>query len=319
VRAARALGLALVLLAAGCGGGDSATSAKHVTLVLDWVPNPDHVGIYSAMDKGFFARNGLTVTPRPPSGVSDALTLVGAGRADVGVSYEPELFFAQEHHAPVAAVATVVPTALASIIASGSSGIHSPADLRGKAIGVDGTQSTAAFVDRVLASAGLGAGDVHIIDVKFNQVPALLGGKVDAVAGVFRNIEGVLFAMHGLQPVVFPYDRYGVPAYDELVVVANADRLRDDAGYRRTVREFVAGLTAGTDWAKAHPGAAVAVMRRHSADDYRGVLERSVPATLRLLGTGPPPAAAWGRFGAWMFSVGLLDEKPDAAALIARP
>jgi putative hydroxymethylpyrimidine transport system substrate-binding protein len=321
VRAARAAGLVLVLLAASCGGGtgDTATSAKHMTLVLDWVPNPDHVGIYSAIDKGFFARHGVAVTPRPPSGVSDALTLVGAGRADVGVSYEPELFFAQEHHAPVAAVATVVPTALASIIASGSSGIHSPADLRGKTIGVDGTQSTAAFVDRVLSSAGLGSGDVHIVDVKFNQVPALLGGKVDAVAGVFQNIEGVLFAMRGLHPVVFPYDRYGVPAYDELVVVANADRLRDDAGYRTTVREFVAGLTAGTDWAKAHPSAAVAVMRRHSADDYRNVLEQSVPATLRLLGTGPPPEAAWARFGTWMFESGLLDERPDAAALIARP
>ena len=315
-----AVGLALVLLAAACGGGQgSTTAAKHVTLILDWVPNPDHVGIYSAMDRGFFARNGLTVTPRPPSGVSDALTLVGAGRADVGVSYEPELFFAQEHHAPVAAVATVVPTALASIIAPGASGIHTPADLRGKSIGVDGTQSTAAFVDRVLASAGLSAADVHIVDVKFNQVPALLGGKVDAVAGVFQNIEGVLFTMRGLHPVVFPYDRYGVPAYDELVVVANADRLRDDAGYRRTVREFVAGLAAGTDWAKAHPSAAVAVMRRHSADDYRNVLEQSVPATLRLLGTGPPPEAAWARFGAWMFSSGLLDDRPDAAALIARP
>ena len=321
MRAARAAGLVLVLLAASCGGGtgDTATSAKHMTLVLDWVPNPDHVGIYSAMDKGFFARSGLTVTARPPSGVSDALTLVGAGRADVGVSYEPELFFAQEHHAPVAAVATIVPTALASIIASGSSGIHSPADLRGKTIGVDGTESTAAFVDRVLSSAGLGSGDVHVVDVKFNQVPALLGGKVDAVAGVFQNIEGVLFAMRGLHPVVFPYDRYGVPAYDELVVVANADRLRDDADYRTTVREFVAGLAAGTDWAKAHPGAAVAVMRRHSADDYRNVLEQSVPATLRLLGTGPPPEAAWARFGTWMFESGLLDEKPDAAALIARP
>jgi ABC-type nitrate/sulfonate/bicarbonate transport system substrate-binding protein len=85
------------------------------------------------------------------------------------------------------------------------------------------------------------------------------------------------------------------------------------------VREFVAGLTAGTDWAKAHPSAAVAVMRRHSADDYRNVLEQSVPATLRLLGTGPPPEAAWARFGTWMFESGLLDEKPDAAALIARP
>jgi putative hydroxymethylpyrimidine transport system substrate-binding protein len=312
----------VALAAAACGGGSAAsgTSAPDdVSLVLDWVPNPDHVGIYSAIDQGDFSRRGLAVAPHPPSGVSDPITLVAAGRADLGVSYEPELFFAQQHHAPVAAVATVVPTALASIIASGESGIRTPADLRGKTIGVDGTESTAAFVDKVLSSAGLGSGDVHLVDVKFNQVPALLGHKVDAVAGVFQNIEGVLFAMRGVHPVVFPYDRYGVPAYDELVVVANTDRLHDDAGYRAMVSRFVAGLAAGTDWAKAHPSAAIAVMRRHSADDYRNVLSRSVPATLRLLGTGPPPQAAWARFGDWMYRSGLLDERPDAAALIAQP
>jgi putative hydroxymethylpyrimidine transport system substrate-binding protein len=317
---ARALALVVALLAAGCGASPpNASPRDDVNLVLDWVPNPDHVGIYAAIDQGDFARRGLSVSPHPPSGVSDPITLVAAGRADLGISYEPELFFAQEHDAPVAAVATVVPTALASIIASGSSGIRTPADLRGKTIGIDGTQSTAAFVAKVLSSAGLGTGDVHLVNVKFNQVPALLGHKVDAVAGVFQNIEGVLFAMRGLHPVVFPYDRFGVPAYDELVVVANADRLHDDAHYRSMVRRFVAGLRAGTDWAKAHPGAAVAVMRRHSADDYKNVLARSVPATLRLLGTEPPPEAAWARFGSWMYSSGLLDKKPDAAALIASP
>jgi putative hydroxymethylpyrimidine transport system substrate-binding protein len=318
---ARALVILVALAAAGCGGSSSPgpDAPDHVSLVLDWVPNPDHVGIYTAIDRGDFSRRGLSVAPRPPAGVSDPITLVAAGRADLGVSYEPELFFAQEHDAPVAAVATVVPTALASIIASGQSGIATPADLRGKTIGVDGTQSTAAFVKTVLSSAGLGSGDVRLVDVKFNQVPALLGHRVDAVAGVFQNIEGVLFAMRGLHPVVFPYDRYGVPAYDELVVVANADRLHDDSHYRAMVRRFVAGLAAGTAWAKAHPDAAVAVMRRHSADDYRDVLSRSVPATLRLLGTDPPPEAAWARFGAWMYRAGLLDQKPDAAALIARP
>ena len=318
---AGALVLIVGVLAAACGGSAAGgTSAStHVNLVLDWVPNPDHVGIYSAIDRGEFAHRGLDVTARPPSGVSDPITLVAAGRADIGISYEPELFFAQEHHAPVAAVATVVPTALASIIAAGSSGIHSPADLRGKTIGVDGTQSTTAFVGKVLSSAGLSTDDVHLVDVKFNQVPALLGHKVDAVAGVFQNIEGVLFSMRGLNPVVFPYDRYGVPAYDELVVVANADRLRDDADYRAMVKRFVAGLAAGTAWAKTHSAAAIAVMRRHSADDYKNVLSQSVPATLRLLGTRPPPEAAWARFGSWMYTSGLLDEKPDAAALIAQP
>ena len=318
----RALLLAAAALAAGCGGGSAGTGGPgqtDVSLVLDWIPNPDHVGIYAAVDRGLFARRGLDVTPRAPSGVSDPITVVAAGRADVGISYEPELFFAQERHIPVVAVATVVPTALASIIASGSSGIHAPADLRGKTIGVDGTQSTAAFVGTVLRQAGLSPGDAHLVDVKFGQVPALLAGRVDAVAGVFQNIEGVQFAMRGLHPVVFPYDRYGVPPYDELVVVANADRLKSDAGYRVTVRRFVSGLAAGVAWAKRNPAGALAVMRRHSADDYRGVLERSVPATLRLVGVEQPNAAAWSRFGEWMFRAGLLKERPDAAALIAPP
>src|SRR6478735_10009932 len=287
--------LALLALAAGCGSSGAAPSSspalKDVSLQLDWYPNPDHVGLYTAIDRGFFRRAGLDVTPRQPTDVSDPIKLVAAGRADLGISYEPELFFAQQQHAPVAAVAAIVPTALNSIITT-EQGITTPAGLRGKTIGVDGSASTNAYVETLLRTAGLAQSDVHLVTVGFNLLPALLAGRVDAIAGGFQNIEGAELAARGLNPVVFPYDRYGVPAYDELVVVANADRLHDDAGYRAMVRRFVAGLAAGTDWAKAHPSAAVAVMRRHSADDYRDVLSRSVPATLRLLGTRPPPEAA---------------------------
>ena len=83
------------------------------------------------------------MTPRQPSDVSDPVKLVAAGRSDLGISYEPELFFAQQEHAPVVAVAALVPTALNSIIARGGEGIDSPADLRGRTIGEDGSKSTA--------------------------------------------------------------------------------------------------------------------------------------------------------------------------------
>jgi putative hydroxymethylpyrimidine transport system substrate-binding protein len=320
MRARRASVLLPLLLLVGCGGAANAgtsTVLTPVTLALDWFPNPDHVGIYAAIDRGTFAAAGLAVTPQPPSDVSDPIKLVATGRADLGVSYEPELFFAQEHGIPVTAVATIAPKALASVIASGRSGVRTPADLRGRTIGVDGTPSTTAFVDTMLRTAGLDpAHDVQLVNVGFNQVPALLAGRVDAVAGVFQNVEGVELAQRGAHPVVFPVDRYGVPAYDELVVIAQPDRLRTDAAYRRTVRRFVTALAAATAWAKAHPQAAVAIMRRHSAADYRSILERSVPATLRLLAVRPPPVAAWRRFGAWMRSQGLLDRPPDASALV---
>jgi putative hydroxymethylpyrimidine transport system substrate-binding protein len=313
----------LVLLAAGCGGSAATGSGggpapQDVSLQLDWYPNPDHVGVFTGIDHGMFAARGLRVSVHTPSDVADPLKLVAAGRVDLGISYEPELFFAQQEDAPVVAVAAIVPRALNSIIARGDEGIHSLGDLRGHTIGEDGSKSTAAYVDTVLRDAGLDPGnDVDTVNVGFNLVPALLGGKVDAIAGAFQNIEGAQLRARGVDPVVFPVDRYGVPTYDELVLVANRDRLSSDDAYRRRTRAFVAGLSAATMWARSHPAAALAVMRRHSSRDYRGVLAVSVPATLRLLDTSSLDPTAWTAFGDWMYRQGLLDRKPDGAALVA--
>jgi putative hydroxymethylpyrimidine transport system substrate-binding protein len=315
--------LLLVLVLAGCGGSSgAATTNGHTTdvsLALDWYPNADHLGVYTAIDHGFFRRAGLDVTPRAPSDVSDPIRLVAAGTTDLGIDYEPELFYAQQEHIPVVAVASVAPEALSSIIASGASGVTSPAGLRGKTIGVDGSSSTTAFVDTVLRHSGVDPSDVHLENIHFNQVPALLQHRVDAVAGVFQNIEGIQFAKEGVHPVVFPYDRYGVPGYDELVIVANSGKLHDDPAYRRTVSRFVTALATATGWAQKHPAAAVQVMVGHAYRDYRGTIRASVPATLKLLRTGPLDAAAWQRFGDWMYRSGLLKSKPDASSLVARP
>jgi putative hydroxymethylpyrimidine transport system substrate-binding protein len=319
--------LFLCLLAAGCGagsgsqeGGASPPQPDRVTVQLDWYPNPDHVGLFTAEDRGFFQNELLDVTTREPSDVSDPLKLVATGRTDLGISYEPELFFAQQRDVPVVAVAAIVPTALNSIITRGDLGIATPEDLRGHTIGVDGSQSTDAYLDTVLRTAGLDPQtDVERVDVGFNLVPALLGKKVDAIIGAFQNIEGAQLESRGLKPAVFPVDRYGVPPYDELVVVAHRDRLQDDAAYRSLVRRFVRALDEATRYAKAHPAAALDVMRAHASRDYLDVLERSVPETLRLLDTTRLDPAAWEAFGTWMHEQGLLESPPDGAALVASP
>ena len=171
----------------------------------------------------------------------------------------------------------------------------------------------------MLRTAGLAPGDVHRVTVGFNLLPALLAGRVDAIAGGFQNIEGAELAARGLHPVVFPVDRYGVPRYDELVVVANGERLQSDDGYRQEVRAFVSALAAGTAYAKAHPATALAVMRANSSRDYQNALATSVPETLRLLDTTSLDPAAWNRFGRWMQEQGLLKSPPDGAALVAKP
>ena len=317
--------LLILLLGVGCGSdatpqepGGSGRPPTPVTLQLDWFPNPDHVGIYTGIAKGQFAAEGLQVEPRRPSDVADPVKLVASGRADLGISYEPELLFAQQQDAPVVAVAAVVPTALNSIIARGDEGIETPADLRGRTIGEDGSESTAAYLDAVLREAGLDPGrDVDRVDVGFNLVPALLSRQVDAVIGVYQNIEGAQFEARGIEPVVFPVDEHGVPDYDELVLIAHRDRLAGDPVYRRTVTRFVRALGTATEYAKAHPDEAIDVMRAVASRDYKDVLERSVPATLKLLDTRPLDAAAWDAFGRWMYQQGLLENEPDGGALVA--
>src|SRR5579862_3073924 len=287
-------------------------SAQKVTLTLDWTPNPDHVGLYDARDTGLFSRAGLDVTIRAPSDPTAPLKLVGVGRSDLAVSYEQELFFAAAKHLPVVAVAAVVPQPLNSFM-SIEPQVKSLRNLRGKTIGVTGVPSDYATIK----SAGL-AGKAKVVNVGYDLLPALLAHRVDAVLGVYRNVEGVQLELRGLHPTIIPVDRAGVPSYDELVLVASKTRLRD-ATYRSEVRRFVAAFLAGTVDARAHPSRALAILKQVTASDPK-FLARATPATLHLLagprGVGCVSVAAWQRFGDWMQAEGLLQRRVAASSVV---
>jgi putative hydroxymethylpyrimidine transport system substrate-binding protein len=304
--------LAAILLPAASAGG------RHVTVTLDWTPNPDHVGLYYARDAGFFSRAGLDVAVHAPSDPTAPLKLVAVGTTDLAVSYEPELFLAAAKKLPVKAVAAVVPRPLNSVIAIEPQ-VHGIRDLRGRSVGITGVPSDYATLDTALQSAGLTRKDVNVVNVGYNLLPALLAHRVDAVLGVYRNVEGIQLAERGLHPTVIPVDRAGVPTYDELVLVASAQRLASDAGYRSTVRRFVSAFLAGTAAARAHPKRAEDILANVTASDPK-FLDAATPATLALLsgrgGVGCLHPAEWVRFGNWMRTRGLLSARVPAGSIL---
>ena len=295
-----------------------AGSTQKLTLTLDWTPNPDHVGFYDAQETGLFARAGLEVAIRAPSDPTAPLKLVAAGQSDLAVSYEQEVFFAAAKKLPIVAVAAVVPQPLNSFIAI-EPNIESLRDLKGKTVGITGVPSDYATLDTALHFARLTRTDVKVVTVGYNLLPALLAHRVDAVLGVYRNVEGIQLQLRGLRPTIIPVDRVGVPTYDELVLVANKTRLHDDASYRSAVRRFIAAFLAGTNDARAHPAHAIAILKRVTASSPN-FLAHAVPATLRLLagpnGVGCLTAHAWQRFGDWMHTTGLLKQAILAAAVV---
>ncbi len=304
----RRAALALVVLAlAACGGGGGRD--RQATLTLDWTPNPDHVGFYYARDAGLFGKDGLDVSIRAPSDPSAPLKLVAAGRSDLAVSYEQEVFFAAAKKLPVVAVASVIGQPLNSFMSIDPS-IRSLAGLKGHSVGITGVPADYA----ALASAGL-SHDVKVVNLGYSLLPALLSHKVDAVLGVYRNVEGIELEQRGYTPTVIPLDRAGVPTYDELVLVANSDRLRSSKAYADTVGKFVDTFVRGSAEAKAHPERSLEILSKVTAAK-RSFLAVSTPATLELLGDGCLSKPAWAAFGAWMLERGLLKNPVPARGVM---
>src|SRR5262245_67919 len=166
---------ALALAAAGCSEKQDVTTSpsdERLDLALDFYVNPDHAGIYAAIDRGFFRRAGLDVRPHVPSDPTAPIKAVAAGRADLAISYEPEVMLAQEQGLDVIAVAALVDQPLTSLISLPAAGIAEPDDLRGKTIATAGIPYQSDYLATILSGAGMTSADVTEVNVGFSLLPA---------------------------------------------------------------------------------------------------------------------------------------------------
>lgn len=316
-RLATALAAALMLaLAAGCGEKEEragGAEAEPFELALDFYVNPDHAGIYAGLENGRFEEAGLDVTPRVPSDPSAPIRLVGANRVDLAISYEPEVLIARDQGLPVVAVAALAPTPLSSLIWLPEAEIDGPADLRGKTIATAGIPYQQAFLDAILREERIEPQQVETENVGLGLLPAVLSGRADAMLGGFRNVEGVDLAERGLDPRVVPVDRLGIPTYDELVLVANSDRVAEDP---EAIRLFIAALEHGTADAVADPRAATEALLEAGDGLDPKLTAAEVEATLPLLMPrterpyGFMNAREWDEFAGFLADEGVIDARP---------
>lgn len=297
-------------------GGDKALTAANV--MLDWFPNPDHIGLYLAQKDGDFAAQGLDVTLESPSDTTDALKLVSLNKVDLAISYEPTVITsATDPSYNVTTVAALVPTALDTLIISGKAGIANPGGLAGKTVGTSGDAESAAIYKLILSRYGLSASKTNLVTVNEGLIPAMISGKVQAIIGGYRNVEAVQLKAAGLNPKVYPVTDEGVPNYDELVIVANKSKLASDASYRTTVREFLAGLAKGVAAAQANPAAADAALAPVAKGYSPSLLKQMVNVTAPLLanpaGFGQMSQPAWQSFATWMYKAGLITKPVNIA------
>ena len=271
---------------AGTGStGAESPAPKPATLkvALDWFPNPDHVALYYAQDNGFFDDQNLTVEFETPSDVTAGLKLVATNKFDLSIFYQGDMFFAAQESLPVIAVGSLVPQPLNSLMALADSKVQGPDTVKGATIGVAGLPFDDAILETIRTTQGLSESDVTSVNVGFDLVPALLSKQVDAAIGTYFNIEGIhIESETGEAPVIVKMEELGVPTYDELIVVANSERLQSEPEYADAVSRFLAALTEATTAAQADEAGSIASMEANTeyTEEEIGAM---VPDTLPLL------------------------------------
>ncbi|WP_420324738.1 ABC transporter substrate-binding protein [Mameliella sp.] len=282
-----------------------ATAADKMTLVLDWFVNPDHGPIIIAKEKGYFADAGLEVEIVAPADPADPPKMAAAGKADLAISYQPQLHLQVAEGLPLKRVGTLVATPLNCLLVLDNGPIAEIADLKGRKVGFSVAGVEEALLSAMLAPAGLGMQDIELVNVNWALSPSIMSGQVDAVIGAFRNFELNQMEIEGVDGRCFYPEEEGVPAYDELIYVANPNRMDLEK-----IDRFLAATEEAVQYIVNHPQESWEIFAASSAELDDELNARAWQDTLPRFALRPAAldTGRYARFERFLKSVDLIEE-----------
>lgn len=282
-----------------------AAATDKITLLLDWFVNPDHGPIIIAEEKGYFKDAGLEVEVIAPADPADPPKLVAAGRAELAISYQPQLHLQVAEGLPLVRVGTLVATPLNCLLVLEDGPVKSIADLRGGKVGFSVAGVEEALLTTILERNGVGLDEIDLVNVNWSLSPSLMSGQVDAVIGAFRNFELNQMDIEGVKGRCFYLEEEGLPAYDELIYIANRDSMNKDV-----IRRFLQATELATQYIINHPQESWDIFKSTAKELDDELNKRAWVDTLPRLALRPAAldAGRYVRFEAFLKDAGLLKD-----------
>jgi putative hydroxymethylpyrimidine transport system substrate-binding protein len=230
----------------------------HATLILDYVPNAVHAGIYRALAAGYYRKLNIDLKVIQPASTSETLKLIDAGRADFGIADGIDVADLIAAGGDAKAIMAISQRPLGGLIALASEKLTSARELQGREVGITGVPSDTAVLDTEVRHAGGNPQRVKVVTVGFNGAAALASGRLAAFTG-YWPADGVQLEVAGHPITVFKLDDNGGPAYPGLVVFSTRSRLAADPDL---ARDFVAATVHGYDDTISEPSRSLADLLR---------------------------------------------------------
>ncbi|MGR3545843.1 MAG: ABC transporter substrate-binding protein [Roseovarius sp.] len=289
-----------------------AMAQDKMTLILDWFINPDHGPIIVAEELGYFQEAGLEVEVIAPADPSDPPKMVAAGQADLAISYQPQLHMQIENGLPLRRVGTLVATPLNCLLVLEDGPIKSTADLKGRKVGFSVAGVEEVLLSTILAQHGHGLSDIELVSVNWSLSPSLMSGQVDAVIGAYRNFELNQMEIEGVPGRCFYIEEEGVPAYDELIYVANPDTMNADM-----IRRFLHATERATQYIMNHPQESWEIFAGTSPELQDELNEKAWVDTFPRFATRPAALdhARYKRFEQFLLDTGMIENATPVSGL----
>lgn len=247
-----ALGVMLVSLAACTSQAEGPVA---LTLMLDWVPNTNHTGIFVAQHEGFFEDAGLEVEIVQPGEVF-AEQAVAGGAADFGISFQEQITLARAEAVPLVSIAAIIQnntSGFASRVAG------SPGEWEGLRYGSFGSPFEEPTLRELMRCDGGDFDALEIVNTGFSDPLALLSQEQIDLAWIFYGWQGVQAARQGIElEVVMMGDWFDcIPDYYTPVIFAAEATLEERP---EIVRAFLKAVSRGYRFAIDEPATAATIL-----------------------------------------------------------
>ena len=295
------------LIMTGCQQEEN--SSRPITVVLDWIPNTNHTGLYAALEEGYFEEEGLTVEIIQPTEGGSA-DLIAAGQGEFGLSYQEQVTYARtaETPLPVKAIAAVIQHNTSGFASPTEKQIVSPRDFEGKKYGGWNSPMEEAMLKGLMEISGADFSKLEMVSVGTLDFFTAVTEHVDFTwiyygwDGIAAEVKGVSLNFIKLQDVDERLDSY-TP-----VIIANEELLEEDP---ELARSFMKAVSKGYQLAIEDPDRAVEHLLKHApeidreiaiesqrylAKEYRGDASR----------WGEMDVEIWQKYADWMFEKQLI-------------
>lgn len=299
---------------------------KKMSIVLDWYPNAIHSFLYNAIEKGYFAEEGIELEILFPANANDGISMPAAGKADFGIYYMSDMIKARaDEKVPIKSIGALLQNTLNIILSVEDKNIKRPKDLEGKVVGYTGMDFSKTIVKEMMKHDGADPSKVKFIEVGFDLMNSMTTGRVDATIDCMKNHEVPVMEKKGFKVNFIELGDYGIPPSYEMLILTSEKTLKEK---KSEVDGFLRAINKGfRDMKNDKEGSLKLLLSKQNAENFpldKDVESKSYDMLIDSMETKgakflEQKVEIWKNYANWMKKLGFLKNDLNAKDLIYNP